>query len=56
MEVSDDIRKAIQSQEVIDHEIEELAIQAGTVTMLQDGVIKALKGYTTLDETFRSLK
>jgi type II secretory ATPase GspE/PulE/Tfp pilus assembly ATPase PilB-like protein len=56
MEVSNDIRKAIQSKEVIDHEIEELAIQAGTVTMLQDGVIKALKGYTTLDEAFKSLK
>jgi type II secretory ATPase GspE/PulE/Tfp pilus assembly ATPase PilB-like protein len=56
MEVSNEIRKAIQGGKVIDHEIEELAIKAGTVTMLQDGVIKALKGYTTLDEVFRSLQ
>ncbi|MFP4514690.1 MAG: GspE/PulE family protein [Parcubacteria group bacterium] len=56
MEVSSEIRKAIQSKEVIDYEIEELAVKAGTVTILQDGVIKALKGYTTLDEAFRSLR
>ncbi len=56
MEISPDLKKAIQAEEIIDYEIEQLAINNGAITMLQDGIIKALKGLTTLEEVFRVLK
>ena len=36
-------------------DIENFAIQQGMVTILQDGILKALLGHTTLDEVFRVL-
>jgi type II secretory ATPase GspE/PulE/Tfp pilus assembly ATPase PilB-like protein len=33
--------------------LEKQAIQDGMLTMLQDGVLKALRGETTLEEVFR---
>lgn len=53
IEMSPDIQKLIQSQGVTDFDIEQLAIKNGTITMVQDGLIKALAGETTLDEVFR---
>lgn len=47
------IQKIIQSDNVTDVEIEEAAIASGTVTMLQDGILKALAGETSLEEVFR---
>ncbi len=55
MEINPKIKKIIQSAESIDHEIEQIAIQNGTVTMLQDGLIKASLGITSLEEIFRVL-
>jgi type II secretory ATPase GspE/PulE/Tfp pilus assembly ATPase PilB-like protein len=34
-------------------EIKKAAIEAGMITMSQDGLIKALKGITTIDEVLR---
>ncbi len=51
--VTPEIQKLIQNPNSTDHEIEELAMQDGTVTMLQDGVLKALAGETSLQEVFR---
>lgn len=53
IEMSPDIQKLIQRDGVTDTEIEAAAIAGGTVTMLQDGVIKALAGDTSLEEVFR---
>ena len=47
------IQKLIQKESVTDTEIEEAAIADGTVTMLQDGILKALSGETSLEEVFR---
>lgn len=47
------IQKLIQAENVTDAEIETAAIANGTVTMLQDGVLKALAGETSLEEVFR---
>ena len=55
MEINPEIKKLIQSSDVIDYEIEQLAIKNGTVTMLQDGLIKASLGMTSLEEIFRVL-
>ena len=48
-----EIQKAIQNPTFTDHDIEALAINYGLVTMLQDGVVKALNGETTIEEIFR---
>jgi type II secretory ATPase GspE/PulE/Tfp pilus assembly ATPase PilB-like protein len=55
IEIGPKIKKLIQSSNVIDYEIEQLAIKNGTVTMLQDGLIKASLGITSLEEIFRVL-
>ncbi|MFA6416693.1 MAG: GspE/PulE family protein [Patescibacteria group bacterium] len=47
------IQTIIQNERVTDFEIEQEAIKNGMVTMLQDGVLKALNGETTLEEVFR---
>ncbi len=47
------IQKLIQSENATDYEIEQEAIKDGTVTIAQDGILKALAGETSLDEVFR---
>jgi len=48
-----EIQKLIQSDNVTDFDIEQLAIKNGTITMLQDGILKALAGETSIEEVFR---
>jgi len=47
------IQKLIQTENVTDAEIEKTAIDNGMITMLQDGVLKAANGETSLEEIFR---
>ncbi|MFA5644318.1 MAG: GspE/PulE family protein [Patescibacteria group bacterium] len=56
MDISPTIKKAIIDKEVNDQEIEKLAVENGMVTMLQDGILKALAGLTTIDEVFKVAK
>ncbi len=51
--LDNEIRKLIQQPTVTDTDIEQAAQAQGTVLMLQDGILKALAGKTTLDEVFR---
>lgn len=53
IEITPEIRKMIQNQDVTDYEIEQVAIKNGTITMIQDGILKALLGETSLEEVFR---
>ena len=48
-----EIQTIIQNDKVTDFEIEQAAIKNGMVTILQDGIIKALNGETTLEEVYR---
>jgi type II secretory ATPase GspE/PulE/Tfp pilus assembly ATPase PilB-like protein len=48
-----EIQKLIQKEESTDFDIEQMAIKEGTVTMVQDGILKALAGETSLEEVFR---
>ncbi len=48
-----EIQKLIQKEDVTDFDIEQVAIKSGTITMLQDGVLKALAGETSIEEVFR---
>lgn len=53
IEMTNDLRKLIQKESITDSEIESLAIENGTVPMLQDGIMKALNGETSWEEIFR---
>ncbi len=56
IEMTPDMQKIIQGATITDFEIEEMAIKQGTVLMIQDGILKALNGDTTVDEVFRVVK
>jgi type IV pilus assembly protein PilB len=56
LEIDDDIGKLINTEGVSDQEIEKKAIENGMVTITQDGILKALKGLTTIEEVFRVSK
>lgn len=47
------IQKMIKNETSTDYDIELEAIKNGTVTMAQDGILKALAGETSLEEVFR---
>ena len=50
--VDDNIRKAL-AENATTQEIEKIAIRGGMRTLVQDGISKALSGFTTLDEIHR---
>lgn len=50
--VSDSMSKMILTRATM-HDIEELAIKEGMITMKQDGYMKAIEGVTTLEEVLR---
>lgn len=52
--MSETMRKLFQTNDKLTTEdIEAAAIKAGMTTMLQDGILKALSGQTTLEEVYR---
>lgn len=56
IEMQPEIQKVMQKPEVTDYDIEQLSISKGTVLMIQDGILKALAGETTVSEVFRVVK
>jgi len=48
-----EIEKMILGGRVSEYDMQEVGIKNGMLTMVQDGLIKALKGITSLDEVFR---
>ncbi len=53
MPMSKEIEQAILAGEISEYKMQELAVKAGMVTMMQDGLLKALDGITTVEEIFR---
>lgn len=53
MPVTDKVEKLINQDNVSEVEVKELAKQQGVATMIQDGLIKASNGITSVDEVFR---
>ena len=51
--VKDEIEKMILSGQVSELAIQEMAREQEMTSMVQDGIIKASKGMTTIDEVFR---
>jgi type II secretory ATPase GspE/PulE/Tfp pilus assembly ATPase PilB-like protein len=48
-----EIEKIILSAQVSEYQMRDVAIKNGMVTMVQDGLLKALDGFTSVDEVFR---
>jgi type IV pilus assembly protein PilB len=53
MKMDKSIEDLILNDKVSEYDMEEIAIKNGMITMVQDGLIKALKGETTVEEVFR---
>jgi type II secretory ATPase GspE/PulE/Tfp pilus assembly ATPase PilB-like protein len=53
MVLTSETEKIILSGKVSEYEIEELAVQNGMLTMVQDGLLKAKDGITTVAEVFK---
>lgn len=51
--VTPEIEKNIVSGEVSEYQMRQLAKEQGMITMVQDGLLKALDGITTVEEVFR---
>lgn len=52
-EVTDEMRDMILSKQISEYKLKEVAQKNGMTTMTQDGIMKALKGITSLEEVFR---
>jgi type II secretory ATPase GspE/PulE/Tfp pilus assembly ATPase PilB-like protein len=50
------IEQMILSGKVSEYEMEKIAVEQGMLTMVQDGVTKALEGITSLEEVFRVIE
>lgn len=48
-----ELERVILSEQVSEYTIQELAVKQGMVTMVQDGLLKALDKITTVEEVFR---
>lgn len=51
-----EIEQVILSNKVSEYTIQELAVKNGMVTMMQDGLLKALDGITSVEEVFRVIE
>jgi type IV pilus assembly protein PilB len=56
LQVTQEIQQMILSGQVTEYDMEAKAISDGMVTMVQDGVLKALDGITSLGEVFRVIE
>ena len=53
MIMNKEIEKMILGGNISEYEMQDIAVKDGMVTMLQDGILKALDGLTTPEEVFR---
>jgi len=56
MLMSPEIEKIILSEKASEYELEKAGIEAGMITMLQDGLLKAIEGITSIEEIFDKVK
>lgn len=54
--VDENIEKQILSGELSEYKMKELAKAQGMITMVQDGLLKAIDGITTVEEVFRVIE
>ncbi|PIT86188.1 MAG: type II secretion system protein GspE, partial [Candidatus Magasanikbacteria bacterium CG10_big_fil_rev_8_21_14_0_10_43_6] len=51
--ISKEVEEAILAGNVAEYQIRKIATEHGTVTMVQDGLLKAMDGLTSAEEVFR---
>ena len=51
--ITPEIQQMILSSQISEYDLEKKAVGEGMATMVQDGVLKALDGLTSLEEVFR---
>ncbi|MFA5359139.1 MAG: GspE/PulE family protein [Patescibacteria group bacterium] len=56
MSMTQEIEGLILSGQVSEYQMQEIAVKNGMVTMVQDGLLKALDGITSVEEIFRVAK
>lgn len=54
MIMSADIEKLVQAGKISEFDLQETAVKGGMITMAQDGILKAMKGVTTVEEVLRA--
>ncbi len=53
MVLNEQVEKIILSNQATEYKLQDIAIENGMVTMLQDGLLKALDGITSVEEVFK---
>ena len=53
MPIEGEIEDTIIKGNLSENEIKEMAVERGVISMVQDGLLKALEGITSVDEVFR---
>ncbi len=56
LELNDDIRAAISNEKIEKKELAKMVYDGGTITMLQDALIKCLEGKTSFEEVYRTIE
>ncbi len=56
MIMNKEIEAAILNQQISEYKFQDISTARGMITMIQDGLLKALEGITTVDEVFRVAK
>ncbi len=56
LELTDDIRAAISNENLEKKELAKMVYDGGTITMLQDALIKCLEGKTSFEEVYRTIE
>jgi len=51
--MNEEIEKIILTGQVSEYQIKDIAKKHGMISMLQDGIVKSIKGITNIDEVFR---
>lgn len=53
LQINDQIKTMILSGDVSEQQVKQAGMKEGMVTLAQDGILKAVKGITSLEEVFR---
>lgn len=56
LELTDDIRAAISNEKLEKKDLAKMVYDGGTITMLQDALIKCLEGKTSFEEVYRTIE
>ena len=56
LELTDEIRAAISNEKIEKKDLAKMVYNGGTITMLQDALIKCLEGKTSFEEVYRTIE